>query len=149
MADERITANSGRDYPGCVYDVTSKSTGVRLFPRTSDFFLYGISRNLLRRQFESEEDAESIIFCEGEAEDLTTGTSILEDLARRENIEAVRQAILSLPPIYREVLVLCDLQEFSYEQAAAALGCPIGTVRSRLHRGRTALCSKLQNRCYA
>jgi RNA polymerase sigma-70 factor (ECF subfamily) len=110
-------------------------------------FLYGVSRNLLRRQFEREEDMELVTTYEGVAEELTAGAGLFEELARRENIEAVRQAVLSLPPTYREALVLCDLQELNYEQAAMALSCPIGTVRSRLHRGRAMLYAKLQNRC--
>jgi len=45
--------------------------------------------------------------------------------------------------VYREAVVLCDLQEMDYESAAALLECPIGTVRSRLHRGRALLAAKL------
>jgi RNA polymerase sigma-70 factor (ECF subfamily) len=41
-------------------------------------------------------------------------------------------------------VVLCELQEFSYEEAAAVLGCPVGTIRSRLHRARTILSEKLR-----
>jgi len=48
-----------------------------------------------------------------------------------------------LPPIYREVVVLCDLEEASYEDASAALDCPMGTVRSRLSRARAMLAAKL------
>jgi DNA-directed RNA polymerase specialized sigma24 family protein len=51
--------------------------------------------------------------------------------------------VLSLPPVDREAVVLCDLQDTSYEEAAAALDCPIGTVRSRLNRGRSMLAQKL------
>ena len=56
-----------------------------------------------------------------------------------EAVEAVRQAVLALPAHYREVVVLCDLEEMDYANAAAALGCSIGTVRSRLHRARESL----------
>ena len=66
------------------------------------------------------------------------------DPVRNETIGRVRQAVLSLPANYREVVVLCDLQEMSYEEAAAALRCAIGTVRSRLHRGRSLLMEKLR-----
>jgi RNA polymerase sigma-70 factor, ECF subfamily len=52
--------------------------------------------------------------------------------------------VLSLPMKYREAVVLCDLQELGYSEAAQALGCAIGTVRSRLHRGRTLLAAKLR-----
>jgi RNA polymerase sigma-70 factor, ECF subfamily len=55
----------------------------------------------------------------------------------------VRQAVLSLPAHYREVVILCDLHELSYAETAQALGCAIGTVRSRLHRARTLLLDKL------
>jgi RNA polymerase sigma-70 factor, ECF subfamily len=69
---------------------------------------------------------------------------LLEDLTRSESIEQVRQAVLSLPPVFREVIVLCDLQDSSYDEAAAALDCPVGTVRSRLSRGRAMLARKLR-----
>jgi len=69
---------------------------------------------------------------------------LLEDLTRRESIEQVRQAVLSLPPVFREAVVLCDLQDSSYEDAAVALDCPVGTVRSRLSRGRAMLVRKLR-----
>jgi RNA polymerase sigma-70 factor (ECF subfamily) len=51
--------------------------------------------------------------------------------------------VLALPRRYREVVVLCDLEELDYADAAIALGCPIGTVRSRLHRARALLMDKL------
>lgn len=68
----------------------------------------------------------------------------LDAVVRRETIETVRQAVLALPPHYREVVVLCDLQELDYAVAAGMLGYPIGTVRSRLHRGRRLLVEKLR-----
>jgi RNA polymerase sigma-70 factor (ECF subfamily) len=58
-------------------------------------------------------------------------------------IGRLRQAVLALPEHYREVVVLCDLHEMSYVEAANALGCAIGTVRSRLHRARALLLGKL------
>ncbi|MDR5694829.1 MAG: sigma-70 family RNA polymerase sigma factor [Armatimonadota bacterium] len=51
----------------------------------------------------------------------------------------VRQALDALPPEFRAVVVLVDIEGLSYEEAADVLECPIGTVRSRLHRGRLAL----------
>ena len=56
----------------------------------------------------------------------------------------VQRALETLPAEYREVVVLCDLQEMSYEEAASVLRCAIGTVRSRLHRGRSLLMDKLR-----
>ena len=68
----------------------------------------------------------------------------LEDLTRAETIESVRKAVLSLPSKYREVVVLCELQDISYGETAEILGCAIGTVRSRLHRARALLLTKLR-----
>jgi RNA polymerase sigma-70 factor (ECF subfamily) len=61
-------------------------------------------------------------------------------------VEALRTAIAALPPCYREVVVLCDLEGLTYEEAAVAAGCAIGTVRSRLHRARQFLCRKLESK---
>ena len=49
-----------------------------------------------------------------------------------------------LPDKYREPVVLCDLHEMSYVEAAEVIGCAIGTVRSRLHRARAMLIDKLR-----
>ena len=68
----------------------------------------------------------------------------LEDLARTEAIESLRRAVLALPERYREVVVLCDLQELSYAETAEVIGCAVGTVRSRLHRARALLIAKLR-----
>jgi RNA polymerase sigma-70 factor, ECF subfamily len=66
-----------------------------------------------------------------------------EEFVSKETVARVRKAVASLPENYREVVILCDLEEMSYEQAAQALECPVGTVRSRLHRGRAILLEKL------
>ena len=72
----------------------------------------------------------------------------LEGLTRREQVDQVRQALQGLPPHYREVVVLCDLEEASYADAADRLGCAVGTVRSRLSRARAMLWERLQRvRC--
>jgi RNA polymerase sigma-70 factor (ECF subfamily) len=68
------------------------------------------------------------------------------ELTRQRHTAAVRRALLELPVRCREVVVLCDLHELSYTDAAAAVGCPIGTVRSRLHRGRAMLAKRLRDR---
>lgn len=57
--------------------------------------------------------------------------------------ESLRRAIVALPGKYREVVVRCDLEEKSYEDAAIVIGCAVGTVRSRLHRARALLARKL------
>jgi RNA polymerase sigma-70 factor (ECF subfamily) len=72
-----------------------------------------------------------------------TSRDVLTALLERESVEALRRAVLSLPEAYREVLALCDLEELDYAEAARALGCSLGTIRSRLHRARNLLAAKL------
>ena len=59
-------------------------------------------------------------------------------LARVES-EVLQAALKELPVNYREVILLCDLEEMSYQEISAAIGVPMGTVMSRLSRGRRAL----------
>jgi|SRR5215813_1547826 len=59
--------------------------------------------------------------------------------------EQVRQAIATLPLTYREVVVLRDIEGFSYQEIAAVLDCPAGTVMSRLGRAREKLRQRLQS----
>ena len=66
-----------------------------------------------------------------------------EDFNRNELVERVRAAIATLPPFYREAIVLCELNELDYATAASVMSCPIGTVRSRLHRARSMLTMRL------
>jgi len=63
---------------------------------------------------------------------------------QRERLEKVRAAVMELPMEFRETVVLCELEEMTYDQAARMLDCPIGTIRSRLHRGRALLLAKLE-----
>jgi RNA polymerase sigma-70 factor (ECF subfamily) len=58
----------------------------------------------------------------------------------------VQAALDALPPDFRAAVVLCDLEGLSYEEIAATLGIKIGTVRSRIHRGRTQLREALAHR---
>jgi RNA polymerase sigma-70 factor (ECF subfamily) len=112
-------------------------------------FLYGVARHLVLRSFQRER---AFVALEGEAgadesvvdERLVSQDDPLGDLTRNEMIERVRHAVLALPAHYREVVVLCELHEMSYAEAAGVLGCAIGTVRSRLHRGRAMLIEKLR-----
>jgi RNA polymerase sigma-70 factor, ECF subfamily len=109
-------------------------------------FLLGVARNHVLRRLRRErfyvamdEDSE----CDANQTSLPTAGP-LDDLARSERIELVRRAVLALPERYREVVVLCDLEEMSYVEAAEILGCAVGTIRSRLHRGRGLLIERLR-----
>jgi RNA polymerase sigma-70 factor (ECF subfamily) len=101
-------------------------------------YLLGIARHLAMKRLGSRAEDETL--SDGLASD---SPAVLDDLTRVETIDAVRAAVRSLPPAYREVVVLCELDEISYAAAADIVRCPIGTVRSRLHRARTLLTAKL------
>lgn len=113
-------------------------------------YLYGIARNHVLRAFERER---LLVAIEDECQDsddighesLVAQDDPLGDLTRNEMIERLRQTVLALPAHYREAVVLCELHELSYAEAAAALGCAVGTVRSRLHRGRSMLIEKMRD----
>ena len=108
-------------------------------------YLFGIARKLVLRNLER---GRLDVALENEADEaaipeLAVIDDPLIDLTRREGIEALRRAVMALPRLYREVVLLCDLEELDYADAAAVLRCPIGTVRSRMHRARGLLFEKL------
>ena len=104
-------------------------------------YLYGIARNHVLRALERDR---AYVPMEDDVVVISGAETPLGDLTRTETIESVRQAVLSLPGNYREVVVLCDLQEMNYAEAAAMLDVPVGTVRSRLSRARAMLVEKLR-----
>jgi RNA polymerase sigma-70 factor (ECF subfamily) len=106
-------------------------------------YLYGVARHHTRRRLAR--DRQFVAF-DGTCCD--TAQHVTEDdvnatLERRQALQRLRRAILSLPRRYREVIVLCDLQDVSYNDAAVAMGCAVGTIRSRLHRARNLLSQKM------
>ena len=109
-------------------------------------YLYGIARFQVLRKIQRERTMVSIDDDDTDVPDamLTTCYDPLLDLTRAETVQSVRDAIGVLPVHYREVVVLCELHEMSYADAANVLGCAIGTVRSRLHRARGLLTEKLR-----
>ncbi|MGB4785762.1 MAG: sigma-70 family RNA polymerase sigma factor [Candidatus Acidiferrum sp.] len=111
-------------------------------------YLYGIARNRVMKHLERLPREVSL---EQKNEDGSGAGIVLKDAATpatwaetRERMKQVRAAVLELPAEFREAVVLCELEELSYEEAAQAAGCPIGTIRSRLHRGRALLLAKLE-----
>jgi RNA polymerase sigma-70 factor (ECF subfamily) len=111
-------------------------------------YLYGIARNRvmkhlerLPREFQLDEQNEN--GSRGGAAVINAVTP-MHWAERQERMGQVRAAVLDLPVEFREVVVLCELEELSYEEASQRIGCPIGTVRSRLHRGRALLLAKLE-----
>lgn len=112
-------------------------------------YLYGIARHQVLRCVERDRSYVPLVEESEEGEEVTLTPLIapddpLNDCARGEVVKRVRQAVLALPPRYREVVVLCDFQEMSYAEAAVVLGCALGTINSRLHRGHALLLEKLR-----
>jgi len=106
-------------------------------------FLGGVARKLLQRLQRTERRwlpfdaaAANSIEARASAADVTIAAAI--------DAGSLRKAIALLPLRYREAIVLCDLENQSYDEAAAVLGCAVGTIRSRLHRGRELLARKFQ-----
>src|SRR5260221_101962 len=106
-------------------------------------WLFAIMRNLFWDRFKGsrKEDVslddvgEFILYEKLRDEGARPEADVLDKLAATEVVKAVEQ----LPPLHREVVLLVDVEGFSYKDAAQALGVPIGTVMSRLHRARQQL----------
>lgn len=111
-------------------------------------FLYGIARNRVLKHLERLPREWSLDESSDSGEPRIPAVADLRTPAHwaelRERRDQVRSAVLSLPSEFREAVVLCDLEELSYDEAAEALNCPVGTIRSRLHRGRALLLAKLE-----
>ncbi len=108
-------------------------------------WLCGIARNCVRQRLSGDRRYQPLATDdEGDGGGpVDRQDSPLDQLVRQERADLVRGAIRALPLAYREAVVLCDLQELPYADAASILGCPLGTVRSRVHRGRALLAAAL------
>ena len=114
---------------------------------TAGNYLFGIARHFVLKRLSGKEVA-SFTLDEDDSSAAALAKadgqpSVLDDLSRAETVQTVRAAIATLPAPYREVIVLCELQEMSYADAAVVAQCAVGTVRSRLHRAKDLLVTKL------
>jgi RNA polymerase sigma-70 factor, ECF subfamily len=108
-------------------------------------WLMAVARNHVLRSIGRNSRYRPLEYGDGETpEPVEAGEGPLERLERNQAVQRLRRAVLALPPRYREVVLLCELEEMPYEDAAAALGCAVGTVRSRLHRARALLAGRLK-----
>jgi RNA polymerase sigma-70 factor (ECF subfamily) len=146
----RLTGN-----PQDAEDLTQE-TFVRVFrslanyrPGTFEGWLHRITTNLFldlvrRRQrirFDAlPEDSERLVGRERSPEQAYLDTHLDPDIQR---------ALDALPPDFRVAVVLCDIEGLSYEEISATLGIKLGTVRSRIHRGRLQLREALRHRAPA
>jgi RNA polymerase sigma-70 factor (ECF subfamily) len=111
-------------------------------------FIFGIARNVVRRikrrerRYQALPDDDAVHRL---AASLVTEPEALQrKMMRNEAMEQLQAAIASLPEHYAQPIILCDLCELSYADAASRLGCALGTVRSRLNRAHTLLARKLK-----
>jgi RNA polymerase sigma-70 factor, ECF subfamily len=111
-------------------------------------FAFGIARNLVRRVRRQERTHQPLPDDDGihqlAASLVTEPEALQRKLIRSEALQRVRAMIGSLPDRYAQVIVLCDLCELSYVEAASRLDCAVGTVRSRLNRAHALLAKKLK-----
>jgi RNA polymerase sigma-70 factor, ECF subfamily len=120
--------------------------GLRFDPLKGAFssFLYGVARNLSLRAIRKNQRFFGILeMFEFQRQSQNVVDPLIE-LTTSESTVNLRKCILSLPAQYREVVILCDLHELTYEEAAEITRSAIGTVRSRLHRGRELLLQKMR-----
>jgi RNA polymerase sigma factor (sigma-70 family) len=132
----------------------TQETFVRVFRSLSDFtpgtfggWLHRITTNLfldmVRRRARIRFDA----LPEDAAERLASTASGPEQYYDERHLDPeIQDALDALPTDFRAAVVLCDLEELSYEEIAATLGIKVGTVRSRIHRGRVLLRAALAHR---
>ncbi len=109
-------------------------------------WLCGVARNMARKAAgyremptDPAELADDALPRESQIERDTPETRLL----RSEQAEQVRRALAGIAPHYRDVLILCELSDLSYAEAAQVCNIDIGTVRSRLSRGRAQLAQRL------
>ena len=111
-------------------------------------FAFGIARNFVRRIERRERAYQPFPGNDGLeylSKSLVSEPEALPgQMIRNELVERVQTAIASLPDHYRQAVVLCDLCELSYAEAATRLQCAVGTIRSRLNRAHALLAQKLK-----
>ena len=109
-------------------------------------YLFGIARNVVRSQIEQTylDLPFSDEMVDVDEAGLVDDSDVLAQFDHREMLDRLRKSVLALPEPYRAVVVLCDMEEMSYEEAGAILQSPPGTVASRLHRARAMLKGRLK-----
>ncbi|MGZ5416607.1 MAG: RNA polymerase sigma factor SigE [Nocardioides sp.] len=119
-------------------------------PGTFEGWLHRITTNLFLDQARRKAKIRFDAFADG-AETRIPSRAVAPDSAVLEGIfdDDVENALAALPPDFRAAVVLCDIEGLSYEEIADVLGLKLGTVRSRIHRGRSMLRKALAHRAPA
>ena len=106
-------------------------------------YLFGITRNLARASLRVTQASLALDDVAEADMILASDTELIDCLSSSEGLDSLRRVLLALPEVYREVVVLCDLEEMTYADAATVLECSAGTIASRLHRAHNMLRAKL------
>ena len=116
-------------------------------PGTLDGWLHRITTNLFLDQARRKQRIRFDALSDERADKLTSASPAPEvAYADRHFEDDVELALATLPPDFRAAVVLCDVEGLSYEEIADVLDAKLGTVRSRIHRGRAMLRSALAHR---
>lgn len=137
-----------------VVDDLAQEVFIRAYRSLGDFkgeaslytWLYKIALNICRNHYRSRGRRPAyteLDEADGSAGLEAAGGSPEDEVFRREFWEQLQRGLAGLPAEQREAVVFCDLEGMSYEEMATLLGVPIGTVRSRIFRGRKALQQRL------
>ena len=106
-------------------------------------WVYSIAKNtcldMIKKKKTDTESIDELDFMLGDARQDTEG-----DALRNDDIRRLREIINSLPRENREILILREVDGFSYEEISEVLGIPLGTVKSRLARAKTAVCERFE-----
>lgn len=132
----------------------TQETFVRVFrsladysPGTFEGWLHRITTNLFLDMVRRRQRIRFDALPEDAPERLATAEAGPERAYEENNLDPeIQRALDALPPDFRAAVVLCDLEGLSYEEIAATLGIKVGTVRSRIHRGRVLLRDSLAHR---
>jgi RNA polymerase sigma-70 factor (ECF subfamily) len=99
-------------------------------------WIFTIMRHVWQNEIRRISRAREVVF---EEAPVVSGDYTEFGMTRKLLVSEVRAAVDSLPVIWREIIVMRDMEDLSYAEIAAILGCPLGTVMSRLARARDAL----------
>ncbi len=132
----------------------TQETFVRVFrsladysPGTFEGWLHRITTNLFLDMARRRQRIRFDALPEDASERMASSAAGPEQAYAEMNLDPeIQRALDALPPDFRAAVVLCDLEELSYEEIAATLGVKVGTVRSRIHRGRVLLREALAHR---
>ncbi len=126
------------------WDKYEKGTNIRawLFRIMKNSYINRYRRETREPAMVDYDDVEN--FYDSIRDEATDSNDLQKQMYNNMLSDEVTESLQNLPDDFRTVVILCDIEGLTYEEIADFLNCPIGTVRSRLHRGRKLLAESLQ-----